>query len=59
MSTASTAIVLSTNPFKVQFSRGRSDKHVVIYPRELTNVELKNEMKTVFFDEHGKPVEKV
>jgi hypothetical protein len=56
MSRASTAIVLSTVPFKVQFSRGKSDKHVVEYPRELTTKELNTEMKTVYFDEHGKPI---
>ena len=56
MSRASTAIVLSTNPFKVQFSRGKSDKHVVTFPRELTTKELNTEMKTVYFDEHGKPI---
>lgn len=59
MSTASTAVVLKSNPFTVQFSRGNSHKHVVEFPRELTSQELRNEMKTVFFDNNGKPVEKV
>lgn len=56
MSRASTAIVIKSNPFTVQFSRGKSDKHVVTFPRELTTKELNNEMKTVYFDEKGKPI---